>query len=68
MVVKFFVEAESTGTLEGKGQPKFTCGKWNPHHNVTQVVTSNDSHVRGWDLKSGKQCWMIESAHSQLVR
>ncbi|KAK6618734.1 hypothetical protein RUM43_013125 [Polyplax serrata] len=58
----------SSATLEGKGHPQFTCGKWNPHHNVSQVVTSNDSHVRGWDIKTSKQCWIIENAHTQSVR
>lgn len=61
-------QACSSGTLEGKGHPQFTCGKWNPHHNVSQVVTSNDSHVKGWDIKSSKQSWIIENAHTQLVR
>uniref|UniRef100_K1Q757 Protein TSSC1 n=1 Tax=Magallana gigas TaxID=29159 RepID=K1Q757_MAGGI len=42
---------DSTG-LESKGQPKFTCVRWNPHHNCTQVATANDSCIRGWDLRS----------------
>ncbi|XP_049763235.1 EARP-interacting protein homolog [Schistocerca cancellata] len=59
----------SVGMLEGKGQPRFTTGKWNPHHNCTQFVTVNDSHIRSWDLRAGlQQVWAIEGAHSQLIR
>lgn len=47
----YFKVKDSTG-LESKGQPKFTCVKWNPHHNCTQVATANDSCIRGWDLRS----------------
>lgn len=49
----FFKVKDSTG-LESKGQPKFTCVRWNPHHNCTQVATANDSCIRGWDLRSMK--------------
>lgn len=59
----------SVGKLEGKGQPRFTMGKWNSHHNCTQFVTANDGHVRSWDLRADlRQAWAIESAHCQLVR
>ncbi|XP_066999676.1 EARP-interacting protein homolog [Anabrus simplex] len=55
--------------LEGKGQPRFTTGKWNPHHNCTQFTTVNDCHVRSWDLRSPQNhAWLIEGAHSQLIR
>lgn len=62
------VKASTSGKLEAKGQPRFTCGKWNPHHNVTQVATGNEGSVRGWDIRSSTQAWAIESAHSQVVR
>ncbi|XDV42610.1 hypothetical protein PO909_011240 [Leuciscus waleckii] len=42
----------SSATLEGKGQLKFTAGKWSPHHNSTQLATANDTAIRGWDLRS----------------
>ncbi|XP_016340793.1 protein TSSC1 [Sinocyclocheilus anshuiensis] len=58
----------STATLEGKGQLKFTAGKWSPHHNSTQLVTANDTAIRGWDLRSMSQIYCIENAHGQLVR
>ncbi|XP_063226400.1 EARP-interacting protein homolog [Bacillus rossius redtenbacheri] len=58
-----------SGLLEGKGQPRFTTGKWNPHQNCSQFVTANDGHIRSWDLRSPQeQAWAIEAAHSQLVR
>lgn len=57
------------GTLEGKGQPRFMTGKWNPHHKCTQFVTASECSVRSWDLREdNKQAWCIEGAHSQLVR
>lgn len=42
----------SSASLEGKGQLKFTSGRWSPHHNCTQVATANDTAVRGWDTRS----------------
>uniref|UniRef100_A0A8C1NHM7 EARP complex and GARP complex interacting protein 1 n=1 Tax=Cyprinus carpio TaxID=7962 RepID=A0A8C1NHM7_CYPCA len=58
----------SSATLEGKGQLKFTAGKWSPHHNNTQLATANDTAIRGWDLRSMSQIYCIENAHGQLVR
>ncbi|KAJ9601626.1 hypothetical protein L9F63_000234 [Diploptera punctata] len=59
-----------SGILEGKGQPRFTTGKWNPHHGCSQFVTANDSHIRSWDLRVSpvKSAWSVENAHCQLVR
>ncbi|KAF7201032.1 tumor suppressing subtransferable candidate 1, partial [Nothobranchius furzeri] len=42
----------SAATLEGKGQLKFTSGKWSPHHNCSQLATANDTAIRGWDLRT----------------
>uniref|UniRef100_A0A3Q1G7N6 EARP complex and GARP complex interacting protein 1 n=1 Tax=Acanthochromis polyacanthus TaxID=80966 RepID=A0A3Q1G7N6_9TELE len=58
----------STATLEGKGQLKFTAGKWSPHHNCSQLATANDTAIRGWDLRTMSQIYCIENAHGQLVR
>ncbi|XP_033293404.1 EARP and GARP complex-interacting protein 1 isoform X2 [Orcinus orca] len=58
----------SSASLEGKGQLKFTTGRWSPHHNCTQVATANDTAVRGWDTRTMSQIYCIESAHGQLVR
>lgn len=46
------LQISSSATLEGKGQLKFTSGKWSPHHNSTQLATANDTAIRGWDLRS----------------
>ncbi|XP_043926317.1 EARP and GARP complex-interacting protein 1 isoform X1 [Protopterus annectens] len=61
-------ELSSSAQLEGKGQLKFTSGRWSPHHNCTQVATANDIAIRGWDLRSMSQIYCIENAHGQLVR
>ncbi|XP_056282375.1 EARP-interacting protein homolog isoform X2 [Pseudoliparis swirei] len=58
----------SSATLEGKGQLKFTSGKWSPHHNCNQLATANDTAIRGWDLRTMSQIYCIENAHGQLVR
>ncbi|XP_073424253.1 EARP and GARP complex-interacting protein 1 [Dendrobates tinctorius] len=58
----------SSATLEGKGQLKFTSGRWSPHHNCTQVATANDTAIRGWDIRSMRQIYCIDNAHGQLVR
>lgn len=42
----------SSASLEGKGQLKFTTGRWSPHHSCTQVATANDTAVRGWDTRT----------------
>lgn len=46
------LQVTSTATLEGKGQLKFTSGKWSPHHNCGQLATANDTAIRGWDLRT----------------
>ncbi|XP_069126502.1 EARP and GARP complex-interacting protein 1-like isoform X1 [Argopecten irradians] len=58
----------ASAELESKGQPKMTCGRWNPHHNSQQVATANDTAIRGWDIRSMQQVYVIENAHGQLVR
>jgi EARP and GARP complex-interacting protein 1 len=58
----------SNANLDSKGQPKFTNLRWNPHHSYTQIATCNDSSLRGWDLRSMKQSYLIENAHGQMVR
>nr|XP_013002698.1 EARP-interacting protein isoform X1 [Cavia porcellus] len=58
----------SSASLEGKGQMRFTSGRWSPHHNCTQVATANDTALRGWDTRSMSQIYCIENAHGQLVR
>ncbi|XP_057714778.1 EARP-interacting protein homolog isoform X1 [Corythoichthys intestinalis] len=58
----------STAMLEGKGQLKFTSGKWSPHHNCSQLATASDTAIRGWDLRTMSQIYCIENAHGQLVR
>ncbi|XP_032285916.1 EARP and GARP complex-interacting protein 1 isoform X2 [Phoca vitulina] len=58
----------SSASLEGKGQLKFTSGRWSPHHTGTQVATANDTTIRGWDTRSMSQIYCIENAHGQLVR
>lgn len=58
----------SSASLEGKGQLKFTTGRWSPHHSCTQVATANDTAVRGWDTRTMSQIYCIENAHGQLVR
>uniref|UniRef100_A0A3Q1JTG5 EIPR1-like beta-propeller domain-containing protein n=1 Tax=Anabas testudineus TaxID=64144 RepID=A0A3Q1JTG5_ANATE len=60
--------ASSTASLEGKGQLKFTSGKWSPHHNCSQLATANDTAIRGWDLRTMSQIYCIENAHGLLVR
>uniref|UniRef100_A0A8C5YEH2 EARP and GARP complex-interacting protein 1 n=1 Tax=Microcebus murinus TaxID=30608 RepID=A0A8C5YEH2_MICMU len=52
----------------GKGQLRFTSGRWSPHHNCTQVATASDTTLRGWDTRSMSQVYCIENAHGQLVR
>lgn len=61
-------EPVSVGKLEGKGFNELTFGAWNPHQNCQQYATVNEYHIRGWDVKSMKQCWNFESPGNQVVR
>ncbi len=61
-------EPASIGKLEAKGLNELTCGAWNPHQNSQQFATVNEYHIRGWDVKSMKQAWTLESPGNQNVR
>nr|XP_018906713.1 PREDICTED: protein TSSC1 [Bemisia tabaci] len=59
----------SETVMEGKGQPKFYSGKFNPQQSGSQFATLNETFVRGWDLRAqSSQVWVIQEAHSQFVR
>uniref|UniRef100_A0A8C4Q1V3 EARP complex and GARP complex interacting protein 1 n=1 Tax=Eptatretus burgeri TaxID=7764 RepID=A0A8C4Q1V3_EPTBU len=55
-------------SVEGKGQLRFTSGRWSPHHHCCQVATANDTTIRGWDIRTMSQVYCIDNAHGQLVR
>lgn len=40
---------------------------WNPHAS-SEVVTLNDNAIRGWDLNSAKQTFVIENANHVFAR
>ncbi|KAF7273213.1 hypothetical protein GWI33_014065 [Rhynchophorus ferrugineus] len=54
--------------LEGKHNPKFTTGKWNPHQNCNQFTTATETHLKTYDIRSGDLAWHIDNVHHQLVR
>ncbi|XP_065072147.1 EARP and GARP complex-interacting protein 1-like [Rhopilema esculentum] len=54
--------------LDGKSQPKFLNARFNPHHAGKQVAAAVENTIRGWDLRSSRQAYVIENAHSQTVR
>eukprot|EP00794_Sanderia_malayensis_P016871 gene16871-18576_t len=55
-------------SFDGKGDPKFLTGRFNPHHAGKQLATAVENSIRGWDLRSSRQTFTIENAHSQTVR
>jgi len=57
-----------TMELEGKSQPKFLTARFNPHHAGKQIATAVENSIRGWDLRSSRQSFIIDNAHSQTVR
>lgn len=57
-------QVSSTATLEGKGQLKFTSGKWSPHHNCSQLATANDTAIRGWDLRTMRWALLPRDTHT----
>lgn len=72
MSVNIFFIAQSidSARLEGKGQPKFTTGRWNPHHSGSQIATANDATIRGWDVRTMRLAFAVASQTStglQLV-
>ena len=60
----------ANGKLEGKGSGHaiFSGGSWNPHQNCKQFATTNDHHVRGWDVRSMKQAWHVQECFSTIIR
>ncbi|ERL91467.1 EARP-interacting protein homolog [Dendroctonus ponderosae] len=54
--------------LEGKHNPKFTTGKWNPHQNCNQFTAASETHLKTYDSRTGVLAWQIDGAHHQLVR
>lgn len=51
-ILFFVTQSIDSARLEGKGQPKFTTGRWNPHHSGSQIATANDATIRGWDVRT----------------
>ncbi|CAG9771069.1 unnamed protein product [Ceutorhynchus assimilis] len=54
--------------LEGKHNPKFTTGKWNPHQNCNQFTAATETHLKTYDIRMGDLAWQIDNAHDQLIR
>ncbi|XP_066155284.1 EARP and GARP complex-interacting protein 1 [Euwallacea fornicatus] len=54
--------------LNGKHNPKFTTGKWNPHQGCNQFTAATETHLKTYDMRSGDLAWQIDGAHHQLVR
>ncbi|KAF5274412.1 hypothetical protein FQA39_LY07292 [Lamprigera yunnana] len=54
--------------LEGKNNPKYTTGKWNPHQNGNQFTTATETHLKTYDTRTGTLAWNIDNVHSQLTR
>eukprot|EP00128_Syssomonas_multiformis_P002488 Colp12_sorted_trinity150504_noHs@22635 len=51
-----------------KGASKFSKGRWNPHHNSSQVAVAMETSIKGWDLRTQKVAYTIDQAHGQFVR
>jgi len=67
---KFSVKAAESITIaagDKKGAAKLRTMAWNPH-TANQIGTANDCALRGWDLRSLRQTWAIELAHTLAVR
>ncbi|PSN32600.1 Protein TSSC1 [Blattella germanica] len=68
-----------SGVLEGKGQPRFTTGKWNPHHGCSQDLDFNpnkqyfmatcgdDGYSRFWDVRNPSEPAIARADHSHWV-
>lgn len=55
--------------INAKNAPKFSTGKWSHHHHGNQFLALFDTGVRSYDIREpNKPVWMIEEAHSQLLR
>eukprot|EP00124_Ichthyophonus_hoferi_P000322 Ihof_evm18s11 gene=Ihof_evmTU18s11 len=61
-------KVKKSGGKEGRGGKIFSGGCWNPHHKATQIATATGAAIRGWDLRSMKEVYCIEQAHTQQVR
>lgn len=61
-------QISDTMELDGKNQPKFLKARFNPHHAGKQLATAVENTIRGWDLRTSRQTYIMENAHSQTVR
>ncbi|XP_050438451.1 EARP-interacting protein homolog [Adelges cooleyi] len=63
------VKIVCNATLDGKGQPRFATGKWNPQSVNLQFVTADDCNIKAWDLRSqARIAWALDGAHNQIIR
>ena len=44
------------------------AGKWNPHHGSKQFAVCMGSNVLGWDIRSDKLAFQLDSAHDPVTR
>ncbi|CAF1085034.1 unnamed protein product [Didymodactylos carnosus] len=58
----------STATVHSKSSLKFYCCHWNPHQGTQQISISIGPNIRGWDLRTMKVSYQIDSAHPPFVR
>uniref|UniRef100_A0A8D8D6U7 Protein TSSC1 n=2 Tax=Culex pipiens TaxID=7175 RepID=A0A8D8D6U7_CULPI len=55
--------------INAKNAPKFSAGRWSHFNQGNQFITLYESSVRSYDVREPNHCaWVIEDAHSQLVR
>ncbi|KAL9701842.1 hypothetical protein quinque_005283 [Culex quinquefasciatus] len=55
--------------INAKNAPKFSAGRWSHFNQGNQFITLYESSVRSYDVREPNHCaWIIEDAHSQLVR
>ncbi|XP_053685222.1 EARP-interacting protein homolog [Sabethes cyaneus] len=55
--------------VNAKNSPRFSGGRWSYFHQSNQFITLSDCSIRSYDIREPNHCaWVIEDAHSQLVR
>ncbi|XP_058833089.1 EARP-interacting protein homolog [Topomyia yanbarensis] len=55
--------------INAKNSTRFSGGRWAHFNHSNQFVSLYDCSVRSYDVREPNQCaWVIEDAHSQLVR
>ncbi|CAK9294323.1 unnamed protein product [Gordionus sp. m RMFG-2023] len=54
--------------VESKSPPEIKTGRWNSNLDYNQMATVNGVYVRGWDLRTMKQTFLLDAGPNNTLR